>query len=365
MSLLVDTSIIVSNDLPNFKEKIGKIPDSIMNTGIVIVVNEIILNKLKSKKKGIYKLKYLDSYEFISAITFYSYLEFNKTVCKLSKKSINNLQTVIENTMRYLPNSLDLIYEYETDKPYILLDNKFIKDGTLWKRKNDLHIKHCGTFTDNSNKDTIQKNEICNVKIQLSKPTISYIKDLSMRGSVNRNGKIKQKELAGEMVVSKITKDNLHIIDIDSNMVYGSGESVSTEPSKITFHTHPDEAYIKNNVHNGWPSAADYCTLLKYSFNTDIIIHFVISNEGLYSITFTEEWLKHGKYKKEIDKLIEDHHSMEKQTNKTPAWHVNEVNKIKVDEIKIFNVYFSKWNNIQPIFVYFKNQDTNCKIINE
>ena len=364
MSLLINVSIIVSNDLPNFKEKIGPIPESDMNIGIVILINETTLNKLKSIQKGVDKLQYLDSREFINNITFFSYLQFNKKICKLSKNSVNNLKVVIENTMRYLPNHLELVYEYETKQISSLTRNKFIKDEVSWRRKNDLNIKEPDEFTDDSN-EKIHENRICNVQVKLSKPTVSFIKGLSRRGSVTKKREIKQKELAGEMVVTKITKDNIHIIDIDSNMVYGSGESVSYKPSKITFHTHPDEAYIKNNVHNGWPSSADYCTILKYSFNTDIIIHFVISNEGLYSITFTEEWLKHGKYKKEIDKLIEDHHSMEKQTTKTPAWHVNEVNKIKFNEIKIFNVYFSKWNNIQPILVCFKNQDTNCKILND
>lgn len=359
MSLLMNPKIIEENKLININKKLREIKKTDKTPGLIIIINERVLETLKNKKGKYSKLKYLDSEEFVKSIKFTTFVYFDKKVCILEKESILHLEIVIKNTMRYLPNNLKILYPYKTQSKHILISNGFIKNET-WMRLNDVFYKKTD-FIDNS-PVKINSEKICSIKIGLSKNTIKYIKELSNRGSVDVKGKIKQKELAGEMYVSKITDKNVHILDI-KNLKHGGDDHVEIEQSLISFHTHPIESYNKYRVKNGWPSHSDYCSFLIQGYHKSLL-HFVISLEGLYVLSFSKEWIYNDfKYCNEIKNTIKDCKAIDKKIKKGAEWHVSEINKLKYKNIKIFNNFFLRWSSLKYFTVYMLNKNNFCKIL--
>lgn len=359
MSLLMDPKIIIENKLTNINKKLREIKKTDKTPGLIIIINENVLETLKNKKGKSSKLEYLDSDDFVDSIKFTTFVYFDDKVCVLEKESILHMKIVIQNTMRYLPNNLKILYPYKTESKKVLTLNGFIKYKT-WMRLNDVFYKKTD-FIDNS-LTKINSDKICSIKIQLSKNTIKYIKELSNRGSIDIKGKIKQKELAGEMYVSKITNEHVHILDI-KNLKYGQDDHVELKQSLISFHTHPTESYNKYNVTNGWPSHSDYCSFLIQG-NSNSLLHFVISLEGLYILTFSKEWILNNlKYSTEIKNTIKDCKAIDKKIKKGPEWHVSEINKLKYKKVKIFNNYFFKWSSLKSFTVYMMNENNFCKIL--
>lgn len=355
----MNPKIIEENKLININKKLKEIKKTDKTPGLIIIINENVLKTLKNKKGKTSKLEYLDSDDFVDSIKFTTFVYFDDKVCILEKESILHLEIVLKNTMRYLPNNLKILYPYKTESAKLLTLNGFVKHET-WMRVNDVFYKKTD-FIDNS-LSKINSNKVCSIKIQLSKNTIKYIKELSNRGSVDIKGKIKQKELAGEMYVSKITNENVHILDI-KNLKYGHDDHVELEQSLISFHTHPTESYNKYNVTNGWPSHSDYCSFLIQG-NSNSLLHFVISLEGLYILNFSKEWILNNlKYCTEIKNIIKDCKAIDKKIKKGPEWHVNEINKLKYKKVKIFNNYFFNWSSLKCFTVYMMNENNFCKIL--
>ena len=164
------------------------------------------------------------------------------------------------------------------------------------------------------------------------------------------------------MYVSKITNENIHILDIN-NLKHGEDDHVEIEQSLISFHTHPTESYNKYNVTNGWPSHSDYCSFLLQG-NRDSLLHFVISLEGLYILSFSKEWIINNlKYCNEIKNTIKDCKAIDKKIKKGPEWHVGEINKLKYKQVKIFNNYFFEWSSLKSFKIYMMNENNFCKIL--
>ena len=360
MSLLIDMKIINYHKLSNIQQNLKNVPVTKKNLGVIFIVNEQQIEKLKSLKGGAARLNYFNSPKFIKYIKFYTYIVFDNKECILSENSIQYLEIVIENTMRYLPNNLKLVYPYSGNIS-ILKKNYFKKISNQWVRHNDIHYDKPDKLKDNSIYTGYNK-QICSIEIKLSEQALEYIKGLSYRGSsLNNKGIIKQKELAGEMFVSEITNKNIHIIEI-KKLNSGYEERVTLNPSILSFHTHPIEAYEKHNFKNGWPSHTDYCSVLKQS-KYNLVVHFVISAEGMYVISFSKEWLVHGmSYNNTINNLLENYKAVSKNTKKSPEWHVKEMNSFKYKGLKIFNNYFFSWNDVQGFNVYFKHPKNICKL---
>ena len=70
------------------------------------------------------------------------------------------------------------------------------------------------------------------------------------------------------------------MIENPNSLISGIEEEVDAVLNRYNFHTHPREAYIRNNVVKGWPSAQDYLGFIDLDGNT--IFHSVITLEGVY-----------------------------------------------------------------------------------
>ena len=143
----------------------------------------------------------------------------------------------------------------------------------------------------------------CTLKARLSNSAIQYLRNICKRGFTwNKDGKISQKELAGKLVLSKITSDLVSELDVDKeSIVSGGEEEVELVDGLYNFHSHPQEAYERNNVQLGWPSAHDYLGFIKSSVLYDTILHIVSCVEGFYVISLNDYWTNN---KDKIDKDV-------------------------------------------------------------
>lgn len=73
-----------------------------------------------------------------------------------------------------------------------------------------------------------------------------------------------------------------------------SGKEASTEISEgiANFHTHPYECYIENKCTIGFPSGSDFTGFIYSYYNFSSIFHAVITIEGIYVLSFKEDFLK-------------------------------------------------------------------------
>ena len=118
-------------------------------------------------------------------------------------------------------------------------------------------------------------NNKCGLFFQFTPEAIKQFKTLSSRGiTTNKDGTTTQKEIGGNLVVSKIMNIEgriVYIMDIDNDSLNtGVEEEVELESTRFNFHSHPKEAYKRHGVHNGWPSYHDFIGFLELD---DTIFH--------------------------------------------------------------------------------------------
>jgi len=54
--------------------------------------------------------------------------------------------------------------------------------------------------------------------------------------------------------------------------------------SNISFHTHPEICYKRNNCYIGWPSGEDFATMIYNFIYHKLLKHYVVTKEGIYSL---------------------------------------------------------------------------------
>ena len=210
-------------------------------------------------------------------------------------------------------------------------------------------------------------NKICKFRVKFDKDTISFLKNLCFTGyTTNKNGKTTQKEQAGFFNLRQV-ENNLFIIDIIKNSIKpGKEEGVDVSKSRYNFHTHPIEAYKSNKVKYGWPSSQDYIGFLDAKIQYNTSFHTVISIEGLYVISFTQEALE--KYssgdlditKSKLKKYILDEYDHFKKKISIKKY-INIVNNTKYKGIKLFVVEFITWDQTDKIFdIFYNKSGKNC-----
>tara|TARA_Y100000389_G_scaffold201685_1_gene245036 strand:- start:386 stop:1285 length:900 start_codon:yes stop_codon:yes gene_type:complete len=296
-------------------------------------------------------------------------IKLNKNICEIYYPEFKKLSKICNeyknmNIKIFLEINLDIyknlkkIQRNKFGNPYIIINNnKYLL--CLEKVNDNKNLIDNLIITINSYYKIIN-NENCYYNILLSSDCINKIKKIY-------NKKIKgktQKELVGNFKIDKI-KDNNIIININEiNM--GEDESTDIKEGIYTFHTHPKDAYISNNVELGWPSAQDFLGFLNSFINYSTILHLVISLEGIYLLLLGKDFDINfvNKNYKEIRRQIKQKfkYSNDYKNNKNPEWYINDVNKKQLLGKKIFKTKFINWENIEkPFKIYYDNNDL-CKL---
>ena len=376
MSILIDfDNVIGTRELMLLKKRLGPPPETNRQIGVVLVVRDTIIENLKSYKTGHERVNYMNTPVFVNSIENKGYIVFDikKKRCDIPISSIHLLGEVIENTMRYLPNNLVLYCDVDVNdntSVSILTRHGFggtnISDSVMeMSRLNDIIIDK-----QNSKEETLfmvenNRRINCSYKARLSDKAVKYLQRLPERGVTVTDGKFSQKEIAGSLITGKIDSRRVHHLEIRDYKTSSNTEKIKIEPSMVTFHTHPIEAYQRNNVSVGWPSRTDYISFLRVADRMNLVMHIVIALEGFYIISRNPEWIdSNNKFTDAIERSIVNSNAFDKRGRHNGRWHVTEINKITVNNIHILKVLLVPWANAaSTVFeVVYNKENQNCII---
>lgn len=389
VSILIDyNNIIKPNKLILLEKHIKPVPKTKYNIGLILHITAKEYKNLEDIPKGKRKLLYLDTQHFINGILNYSYVVYDKKrkICEIILEEDILLPGIVDITMKNLPNDvilwssislqdsnfLDKSKKYMMEsfsEPYICnkspLGFIFNSNRICLSRQNNIIEKISAKDITNTLKQfKTNFNLTCSLKCSLTNKTLKYLRQLCNIGStVNKDGRITQKELAGSLLVSKRDSDLTHYLEVDEkSLVTGSEEGVEVTGSLYNFHSHPAEAYNKYNVKLGWPSAQDYIGFLASNINHDTILHIVVGIEGYYIISLSEYWVnKKDMIDNSIVGFISDNYDYKYKKNQSVKWYIQQVNNIKYKNLfPLFIVQFFEWHKKSTFIVPFSKKGSNC-----
>ncbi len=210
-------------------------------------------------------------------------------------------------------------------------------------------------------------NRNCGVKIAISNSCKKFLETLPMKDYTSNcdTGKCDQREHTANFIISNIkqTKNGfLFTVECDeTSLERGERETVDVPETRMNFHVHPKAAYIRHKTQYAWPSSTDYLGYLELGNNT--IFHAVITIEGIYILSFTQEWIKRLD---EIDRtFVKKHYRIEFNSGFNPSSYVDHVNNIKYLGNPIFHVQFFTYDSNIIFSVFFKKYGNSCLVSQE
>ena len=392
-TILIDfDTIIRKNNLALLQNRVSPVPETKYSIGLVLVISPRQYKALESIPKGKGRISYINSSPFVDSVLGYSYLLYDKKrkICEImGNVGAITVSRVLESALSSLPNDVllwigfdlnnpmfnDLVEKYIEEgfeDPYICkispLGFSFSTHGFCMIRKNDI-LENKNALNDVRYVLTqflAKQRGICTLRAYLGDESINYLHKLTKIGStLNDDGKITQKEIAGKLIAGKVNNDLSYSLNVDRDSIKsGSEEGVEIIGGLYNFHSHPREAYERNNVKLGWPSAQDYVGYMNSSLIYDTILHIVSSLEGFYVISLSEYW-SNNKY--ELNDSTSEFIGKEYNIcyadapEKSVSWYIRRVNSISYKGYPIFLVQFFSWNDARTVFeVPFRKSGTNC-----
>lgn len=393
-TLLIDfDTIIQKNNLALLQSRVSPKPETNFTLGLVLVISPTQYTVLESIPKGKGRVLYINSIPFVESILGYSYLIYDKKrqVCEIMGNiGSTNVSKILDSILSNFPNNIllwvgfdlsnpkfnNLVENYVKEgfgEPYICkrssLGFSFSTYGLCMVRKNDI-------VGDNNALNDVKyvltqflskQRGICTLKAYLSDESIYYLYKITQIGStLNENGSITQKEIAGKLKAGEVNNDLSFSLNVDRDSIKtGDEETVEIIKGLYNFHSHPQQAYERNDVKLGWPSAQDYVGYINASLVYDTILHIVSSIEGFYVISLSEFWVNNkNQLNKSIIEFIGEKYNIcyKNATEKTVSWYIKEVNNISYNDYPpIFLVQFFSWNDAKKVFeVPFRKSGTNC-----
>lgn len=387
--LTIDVNnIVVPNKLNSFKELIQPIPTTSDKLGLYVRVPTSTIDVLNGKSKGSDRVMYLNSTEFVSSITGYAYVCYNddKGVCEIIRISGLTVKEVVVHTVGVFPNDALVwigipIQDDMSAKVKILCSQGFEDPHISKKKPSGEPLQNYTLCMLKRNDNRIQNSSalgrvkyvlsefhrssgICEMEIVLTSDAIRYLRDLQKIGmTVNGDGTVSQKEMAGNLVCKSVDKDLVHHLDINyDSIIIGSEMGVPISPGLYNFHSHPREAYSRAKVKYGWPSAQDYIGFFMGFTEDDTILHLVTSLEGVYFLSMSEYSLENKeKLSTDIIPFIRENYNLCNSINNTPVQYTREINNILYEDNRLFIVQYVPWYHADDqITVSYKSSDSNC-----
>jgi hypothetical protein len=196
------------------------------------------------------------------------------------------------------------------------------------------------------------------LQFRFENETIRRLKYFSKIGnSINNDKTITQKEITGCFNVQKMDNQLVYILQFcDESFKLGTEEGAEIISCRFSFHSHPFGLYDVYKFKLGWPSNFDYLAYL-YSVQNHTLFHIVISNEGIYIISLSDEWSKNTDFRitDELNSFILDKYKIKKtDSDLSLKKYINKINGINYKNKRIFNMEFRSWNHLKIPFSVFE-----------
>jgi len=388
--LLIDFDKIVRpNNLVNLLNIIQPVQtNKKYNTGLILTIPKLQLDLLNQVEKGIGRVQYINTISFVENISEYAWFIYDrrKKVCEIMGIQGSLTKNMIDSVLSSIPNDvnvwigisvenlniLDLIENYTSfgfKNPYMCrtspLGYTFSTYGLCLLKINNISEQsssHEALYVLYQFRRREEQN--CKISLKLSPKTIEHLKQMSNIGStVNNDNSISQKEIAGSFKLSKIVVDSVFSLEINKkSMISGEEQGVNIVNSLYNFHTHPVEAYSRNNVELGWPSSQDYIGFLASVKVNGTILHAIISVEGIYLVSIGNHWIDRVfDLDGPVKMFIKKEYNIKHKQGRDVEWYINHINSLSYEGFPIFFVQFFTWDDASTTFqVSFKRTYGNC-----
>ena len=390
-TLLIDfNNIIKNNNLTLLETKISPIPTlkKSQTLGVIVIVPPKHLTYLESNMDK--RINYINTPTFIADIQTYVYILYDKTkkLCEIRGDINKFLPEIMGVIIINIPNDVLLCIGIDIKSPYLNetiesyikqgfsspfickaspFGYTFSNHGLCMLKKNNIIPNQSGISSEIKyvlNQFLLREHEGCDIKLQLNNNAIKYLRELTNIGStLNKDGKITQKEIAGVLQVSDITSELVHSLDIKyDSIIYGEEEGVKIAQGLYNFHSHPITAYKRHNVKLAWPSGQDYVGFILAVFEDYTICHFVVGVEGIYVASMTTHWLNNiTKLDKDVGTFIMENYDFCYKPGQTSEWYTRKVNDISYQGFPLFDVKYLSWDMTSEIFsVKYRKINENC-----
>lgn len=388
-AILIDYTKIVSN-CEKLMSSLTPAPSPArrFSPGLIVLVENDIAETLSNKKPGDERVKYIESEEFIENITEHYYIMYNEKrgICIMGSDCENYLPKILTALFSGLPPETLICVGIDlSDKNFTSILDTFVTNGfnspyvtTLSPMYGDIPASAVLTRQNipsdpDISEATLNKvlyaieqykddSRSCYLYAKFSPRATGFLKEASKLGiTVGKNGKESQKELAGELYVKDVVREDnrfVYIIDIDKSSVEsGEEENVDVAATRYNFHSHPHEAYVRHSVDKAWPSVTDFLGYHRLGENT--IFHCVATIEGAYIMSFSPYW--GSNLKKVSRKFIDKNFEIDHKEPYTPEQYVEKINAILYQGHPIFEVKYFPWDNADAVFkVFFPQTGSSC-----
>jgi hypothetical protein len=390
VTLTIDfNNIVAPNKLDLLRERVGPVPETNLKMGLTLLVSKEELEALQSISKGQARVHYLNNQSFVSSVSGYTYVSYDpdKKVCEILRRRMMSIRQISLETMGIFPGDSLLWAAVPTEDPEFMdrsqelvfsgfgnphMSNRspsgvlFQNDALCMVKHNDNHTRRATTIEEV--KYTVlewqRKFDTCQVQARLTLDAVRYLRDLQHAGmSLNANGTITQKELAGNLKCESVDKGLVHYLGVDySSIITGDEMGVPIAPGLYNFHSHPKAAYEIARVQFGWPSGQDYIGFLIAYLEDDTILHIVATIEGIYILSIGEYWIENkATLPRDLATFILENYDFCGVTGKTPHQYAQDVNAVRYKDYPLFIVQYFPWNwASQPFRVSYENKDSNC-----
>ena len=367
--LTIDIDAVVAPRLDMMRPITEHIPDILNHSGIALIVPIHIIKSLKSLPRGLNRLLFINTHEFLSLIQDFCLFNYSDNLIKVFFTD-SNIQylSMYFHALLTIPSNPVIVTSINPSDIHTPLFKALLIEGIssvymchstemCLYRDNNTPFEH---FIDmdrvNYVINSTQQNS-CNLTMKFDKATAKFLKTLSKTGhTLDKNGKLTQKEIGGSL---RLLKDTI-ILKAES-VTTGDKEGIDIDHDIYNFHSHPEEAYINHSTHIGWPSCQDYLGFLGSVININAIMHVVATIEGVYIMSLAKEWTTVTKsHLKKQTKYIRKNYNIAYKQAKTPAEYIDIIHSIPQ---RIFIITFLTWKDAiagKRFKVDFSKTDNNC-----
>ncbi len=382
-------NIVLPNDMNLLEDRVKPSPKTSLKLGLTLMVPSEMVATLQGMPKGKARVAYINTPEFVASITGYAYISYDpkKEVCEILKRSDMPMREISLEAMGVFPNDALLWVGVEIEDPELndktqeLIFAGFGDPHISKKRPSGVPFQSYGLcmvkYNNNQLRRATTKGDVkyvlsefqegtgvCQMQACLTTEAVRYLRYLQKIGlSLNSDGSITQKEMAGNLKCEKVDNDLVHHLAVDyDSLLVGEEMGVAIAPGMYNFHSHPRGAYETAKVKFGWPSAQDYVGFLMAFLEDGTILHMVTTLEGVYIMSMSEYCIENkSKLSRGIATFILENYDFCGVTDKTPHQYTREINSVTYQDHHLFTLQYLPWHWASQRFtVIYKLNDVNC-----
>ena len=389
VTLTIDVNNIINeNNLKLLKDRVKPVPKTASQLALILSIPTKQLAALQNSPIGKKRVEYINTPGFVEGVKGYAYVTYDrkKRVCEIIGRHNIGWNAITDELLGVFPSKAIVwvgvsmsskrfskeikdVVKAHFSHPHISQVSPSGKEYPSFalcmvKLNGDISTHDATDEVLDVLSDFAEEKGTCKSTFKIEDKSIKYMKQLHKLGStLNSNGTITQKEVAGSLWCTRTDKHGVQILEIDQDsLIFGQEEGVVIVPGLYNFHSHPRTAYDTHKVKVGWPSAQDYVGFLLAHLEDETILHLVVSIEGIYVLSINRYWLLNkNRLRKNMRTFILENYNLCGRKG-TPYQYVRIINQTKYkDESPLFLVMYVPWKNARDtITINYKKSEQNC-----